>query len=230
MKAIILAGGFGKRLRPLTDDKPKPMVEIAGRPIIEWQVTWLKSMGVRTFVISEGYKKETLINWLTENEGRLGVRFIHVVENEPLGTGGAVKKAMEVIDDEFVVVNGDIITNIDVRRLNVGECIATISLVPLRSPYGVVQTNDGKVVKFVEKPVLKEFWINAGVYLFSPKILEYLPEKGDMEKTTFPKLAERGLLCGKKFEDVYWRSIDSIKDVEEASAEVGQLFNFAQQG
>ncbi|MBW9140452.1 MAG: nucleotidyltransferase family protein, partial [Candidatus Aramenus sp.] len=158
MKAIILAGGFGKRLRPLTDDKPKPMVEIAGRPIIEWQVIWLKSLGIRTFVVSEGYKKETLINWLTDNEERLGVRFIHVVENEPLGTGGAVKKAMEVIDDDFVVVNGDIITNIDVRKLNVDECVATISLVPLRSPYGVVQTNDGKIVKFVEKPVLKVFW------------------------------------------------------------------------
>jgi len=220
MKAIILAGGFGKRLRPLTDDKPKPLVEIANRPIIEWQVLWLKKMGIKTFVVLEGYKKEALINWLTDNESRLGVRFIHITENEPLGTGGAIYKAKEIVDEKFIVINGDIITNIDVSKLSCENAVATISLVPLRSPYGVVETSDDKISKFVEKPILKDFWINAGIYLFTSKIFEYLPEKGDMEKTTFPQLASKGLLKGMKFENAYWRSIDSIKDVEEASLEI----------
>ena len=226
MKAVILAGGYGKRLRPLTDDKPKPLVEVAGRPILEWQILWLKSFGISSFFILAGYRKDVLVDWVSKNEGRLGVNIALLTEEEPLGTGGAIKRLNGFIhDEEFVVTNGDIITNLDITKMKLNECLTGIALVPLRSPYGVVQIDDdGKIIHFVEKPILKEYWINAGVYKMKPEIFEYLPEKGDIEKTTFPLLAEKGLLKGITFENVYWRSIDTIKDYEEASVEIPEVF------
>lgn len=224
MKAVILAGGYGKRLRPLTDDKPKPLIEIAGKPIIEWQIEWLKSFGVNSFIILAGYKKEVLTEWITTNKKRLGVECLISTEDEPLGTGGAIYQVKSFLNEDFIAVNGDILTNLDVRELQTNEGIASIALVPLRSPYGVVETEGDKIVKFVEKPILKDYWINAGVYVLKKEIFEYLPEKGDIERTTFPTLAKRRLLVGKKFENVYWRSIDSVKDVEEASMEILEVF------
>ncbi len=228
-KAVILAGGYGKRLRPLTDERPKPMVEVNGKPIIEWQIVWLKKYNVRSFVFLTGYKREVLIEWVTKNAERLGISYMFLTENEPLGTGGAVKRLKDFLHEEFLVLNGDIITDLDVSKLKLkdGE-VATIALVPLRSPYGIIQVADGKVKAFMEKPVLKEYWINAGIYKFSPKVFEYLPDKGDLERTTFPTLAEKGMLGGVTFPEAYWRSIDTMKDLEEASAEVREVFKGSQ--
>jgi len=228
-KAVILAGGFGKRLRPLTEDRPKPLVEVAGRPIIEWQILWLRSHGIRDFVVLLGYKWERLVERLGSGQ-RLGVRIAYVVEDEPLGTGGAIKNAEHLLrgEDYFIALNGDIITNLDVGRLvsrlmSSRDVVAAIALVPLRSPYGVVELDqEGRIVRFVEKPTL-DYWINAGVYAMKPGILDYLPEKGDIERTAFPKLAEERRVLGEKFTDAYWRSIDTIKDLEEAARQIEAL-------
>lgn len=224
MKAVILAGGYGKRLRPLTDDKPKPLIEIAGKTILEWQIEWLKTFDITSFIILAGYKKEVLTEWITNNKKRLGIECLISTEDEPLGTGGAIYQVKSFLNEDFVAVNGDILTNLDVRELKVSEGVASIALVPLRSPYGVVEMAGEKIVKFVEKPILKDFWINAGVYVLKRDVFEYLPQKGDIERITFPILAQKGLLIGKKFENVYWRSIDSVKDVEEASNEILDVF------
>ena len=225
LKAVILAGGYGKRLRPLTDERPKPMIEVGGRPIVEWQILWLKRFGIKSFIFLTGYKREVLIDWVSRNAERLGISYMFLTENEPLGTGGAVKRIRDFINEDFLVLNGDIITDLDIEKLRVkdGE-VAALALVPLRSPYGIVYIEDGKVKAFIEKPVLKEYWINAGVYRFTPKIFEYLPDKGDIERTTFPTLAQRGLLGGVQFAEAYWRSIDTMKDLEEASNEVLEVF------
>lgn len=226
MKAVILAGGYGKRLRPLTDDKPKPLVEVSGKPILEWQIIWLRSFGITSFFILAGYRKDVLIDWVSKNQERLNVSIAILTEEEPLGTGGAIKRLQDFIKgEEFIVTNGDIITNIDIMKMELEDDLAGIALVPLRSPYGVVQLEpNGKISRFVEKPVLKEYWINSGVYKMRSEIFEYLPEKGDVEKTTFPLLAEKKLLRGITFQNVYWRSIDTIKDYEEASIEVPEVF------
>lgn len=225
MKAVILAGGFGKRLRPLTDERPKPLIEIAGKPIIEWQILWLKKFGINAFYILTGYKKDIMVDWVSKNQERLNVSIAILTEEEPLGTGGAIKRLEGFINEEFFVLNGDILTNIDVTKLRCDNAIASIALVPLRSPYGIVRLDsEGKVIQFVEKPLLKEYWINAGVYYTKPEIFEYLPTKGDIEKETFPKLAEKGLLKGATFDSSYWRSIDTIKDYEEANSEIHEIF------
>ncbi len=225
MKAAIIAGGFGKRLRPLTLDRPKTLVEVGGKPIIQWQIEWLRKYGVDTIAVLAGYMKEKIIDFLGSGQ-RLGVNVVYVIEEEPLGTGGAIKNARGVLSNEiFVAVNGDIITNIPVDKL-VNEllssnALAVIALVPLKSPYGIVEIDENGYIKsFREKPVLGDYLINAGVYAMKPQIFEYLPDKGDIERDTFPKLAEEGLLKGVVFRDVYWRAIDTVKDVEEVGREL----------
>lgn len=220
MQAIILAGGFGKRLRPLTDEIPKPMVMIYDKPIIHWQIEWLKGNGVDEVIVAAGYKNEHIINYLTEK--RL-IKMRYVIEDKPLDTGGGIKNAMREIDDHyFLAINGDILTNIRLNYLfNIEDNIASIAVVSLPSPFGIVKIDDnGKVNGFIEKPKIRDYWINAGVYYLSSEIVDYLPDVGSIEKHTFPILAERYRLKAVKYHDVYWRSIDSHKDLEEASREL----------
>ncbi len=227
MKAAILAGGYGKRLRPLTSDRPKPLIEVAGKPIIVWQIEWLKKHGITEIVVLAGYLYSRLIEYLG-NGSRFGVRIAYVIEEEPLGTGGALKNAEHVLrrEDYFIVLNGDIITNLDPLRLvkTLAEregVIAAIAAVPLRSPYGILKIDEqGHILDFVEKPVLHDYWINAGVYAMKPDVFDYLPDRGDIEKTTFPALAREKKLIALRYQDVFWRSIDTYKDVEEVSKEL----------
>ena len=222
MKAVILAGGYGKRLRPLTDQMPKPMIEVLSLPIIEWQVKWLSSFGIKEFVICVGYLKEHIINHIGSGS-RLGVKVGYAVEEEPLGTGGALKNAEGLLSGqkEFFMVNGDILTNLDPRKLRDGGSAHALALVPLRSPFGVVEVDkDSKVLGFVEKPKITDRWINAGVYHFTSEVFSYLPENGNIEVTALPALAKEGRLRGAKYEDIFWRSIDSNKDIEEAAREM----------
>ena len=228
LKAVILAGGFGKRLRPYTETIPKPLVEVAGKPILEWQIEWLKSHGIRDIVLLVGYLKEKIIDYIGSG-ARLGVRVSYVVEDQPLGTGGALKNAEMVLknEDYFIVINGDILTNIDpskvYEKLFVDDVIGSIASVPLRSPYGILRIEGDFVKEFTEKPLLEDYWINAGIYAFRPSVFEYLPEKGDIERTAFPKLAAERKLVAVRFSNVFWRSIDTYKDVEEAGRELIRL-------
>ncbi len=227
MLAAILAGGFGKRLRPYTEEVPKPLVEVAGKPILEWQIEWLKKHGVEEFVLLIGYRKEKIIEHIGSGS-RLGVRVTYVVEDEPLGTGGAVKNAEHILSktDVFLVLNGDILTNLDptklVEKLDEGY-LGVIATIPLPSPYGVLEIEDSKVKGFIEKPKLKDYWINAGVYALKPSALKYFPEKGDLERTAFPAMARDGVLAAVKYIDIFWKAIDTYKDLEEAAKTIEKL-------
>ncbi len=226
--AAILAGGFGKRLRPYTEEIPKPLVPVAGRPILEWQIEWLKKYGIEEFVLLVGYRKEKIIEHIGSGS-RLGVKVTYVVEDEPLGTGGAFKNAAHILsrNDVFLALNGDIITNLNPLKLvevvEKGGYVAAIAAIPLPSPYGIIEVVDNRVVGFREKPKLRDYWINAGVYAMTPRVFEYLPEKGDIEKTGFPEMARDGLLAAVKYDNVFWKSIDTYKDLEEATREITRL-------
>jgi len=226
LKAAIIAGGLARRLRPITEAIPKVLVKVADRPIIEWQIGWLKKQGVDTIVILAGYLHEKIIEFLGSGS-KYGVKVVYVVEDEPRGTGGALKNAESILsDDIFIAVNGDIITNIPAKDLVLKlrkdeKAVAVMALVPLKSPYGIVRLDaEGHIREFMEKPVLKEYLINAGVYAMKPEVFKYIPDKGDLEKTTFPQLAKESLLKGMVYDNTYWRSIDTVKDIEEASKEI----------
>jgi len=225
VRALILAGGFGKRLRPYTEKVPKVMIEIAGKPMLLWQIEWLKAHGIRELVLCVGYLKEVIMDAIGDGS-ELGVSVEYAIEEEPLGTGGGLKNARRFVEGEefFLATNGDVITNLDPRRLveKAREGFSgVLALVQLPSPYGVVITApDGRIERFVEKPLLPDYWINAGVYCLTPEVFDYLPDKGDVERTGFPELARDGKLAAVKFTGVYWHAIDTYKDVETASREL----------
>ena len=218
MQAVVLAGGFGKRLAPLTSEVPKPLLPVGGRPILVRQIEWLRRFGVTDVVLAVGYLRHKVFEALGDGRG-FGVRIFYSVEEEPLGTAGAIRNAEPFMrDDVFIVLNGDVLTNLDLNRLveALGDADGAIALVPLRSPYGIVEFDrDGRITRFREKPLLEGFYINAGVYAFRREVLKFLPERGNIEESAFPMLAERGRLRGVTYRDVFWRSIDSVKDLEE---------------
>ncbi len=218
MQAVILAGGFGKRLAPLTSEVPKPLLPVGGKPILVRQIEWLRRFGVTDVVLAVGYLRHKIFEALGDGR-RLGVRIFYSVEEEPLGTGGAVKNAEPFITDEvFIVLNGDVLTNLDLNKLveTLGDADGAIALVPLRSPYGIVEFDkDGYITRFREKPLLEGFYINAGVYALRRKVLSELPDRGNIEETLFPRLAQQRRLKAVVYRDVFWKSVDSLKDLEE---------------
>ena len=223
MKAIILAGGMGKRMRPLTDTVPKPMVLVADKPILQWQMDWMKGSGVQEFVLCVGHLKEKIIEFFGDGS-RFGVRVDYVIEEEPLGTAGALRNALPHFpqSEPFFSLNGDNLIDLDLRDLRAHRdatgAVGSLALVPLPCPYGVVMTDDrGYVTSFVEKPRLMEHWINPGVYCLHPSISSYLPEKGSLELEVFPRLAGERKLTAARYPDSFWMSVDSPKDVEEAT-------------
>ena len=220
MKAIILAGGRGKRLRPITDYVPKPLVPIKNIPIIEWQLKYLKKFGINEVIICTGYKQNMFENYLDSK--KIGIKIRYSIEKSPLGTGGAIKKALKMIKDKsFFVINGDTITNIDLKKLSKIE--NAIAAVELKTRFGILETKDDKIIKFKEKKEISDLWMNVGIYYLQKSIFKDLPIKGDIEKTLFPDYAKKGKLHIVKFKNVQWYSIDSFKDMEECSLKVEKI-------
>lgn len=220
MKAIILAGGRGKRLRPITDYVPKPLISIKNIPIIEWQIKYLKKFGISEVIICSGYKTEMIENYLKNK--KLGIKITFSIENKPLGTGGAIKKAGKKIKDKsFIVINGDIITNIDLEKLMKKE--NSIASIQLKTNFGILQTDKDKIIKFDEKKEIKNLWMNAGIYHLNKESIKELPNVGDIEKTLFPDYAKKEKLSTIKFTNSKWYSIDSFKDMEECSLVIEKI-------
>ena len=221
MKAVILAGGRGKRLRPITDYVPKPLVPLNNIPIVEWQIKYLKNYGIKDVIICTGYKAEMIQHFLSVKND-FGVKIKFSIEKTPLGTGGAIKQAgKEIKDKSFLVINGDTITNIDLKKLL--KKPNALAAIELRTKYGIMETNENKVTRFREKKEISDVWMNAGIYHLQKEVLKDLPKKGDIEKTVFPDYAKKGLLNTIKFKNTKWYSIDSFKDIQECSLEIHKI-------
>nr|WP_238527598.1 nucleotidyltransferase family protein [Candidatus Nitrosarchaeum limnium] len=215
---MILAGGRGKRLRPITDYVPKPLIPLNNIPIIEWQVKYLKKQGIKEIIICTGYKAEMIKNYL-EMKNNFGIKIKISVEKIPLGTGGAIKQAgLSIKDKSFFVLNGDTITNINLKQLAKKQ--NAIASIELKTKFGIMETQNDIVTKFKEKKEISDLWMNAGIYHLQNEVLKDLPKKGDIEKTVFPDYAKKGKLRTVKFKNVFWYSIDSFKDMEECSEEL----------
>jgi NDP-sugar pyrophosphorylase family protein len=220
LKAIILAGGRGKRLRPITDYVPKSLIPIKNIPIIEWQIKYLKKFGITEVIICSGYKTKMIENYL--NNKKLGIKITFSIENKPLGTGGAIKKAGKKIKDKsFIVINGDTITNIDLKKLMKKE--NSIASIQLRTKFGILQIEQNKIIKFDEKKEIPDLWMNAGIYHLNKETVKELPNIGDIEKTLFPDYAKKEKLDTVKFVKSKWHSIDSFKDIEECSLVIQKI-------
>lgn len=204
MKALILAGGLGTRLRPLTYTRPKHLLPIAGRPHIEHVLDLLGPHGIHDVILTTSYLAEAFAETARTAAAR-GIRVEIVVEQEPMGTAGAIKNAADLVaDDTFLAFNGDVLTDVDLDALisfhSERNGVASILLTPVADPsaYGIVPTDaTGRVERFVEKPAPEEVttnMINAGVYVLEPAVLERIPagKASSIEHETFPALVEEG--------------------------------------
>lgn len=218
--AVLLVGGQAMRLRPYTDDIPKCMVDIGGRPLIEWIFDWLKENGIENVVLGVAYKKEVIINHIGDGS-KFGLKVKYNDHSSAYDTGDAFRLAIEncsVNDEYFLAMNGDELTDISLKNLfrfhMEHKPVATIVTAPLKSPFGIVEIDDNhNITKFKEKPVLGDKFVNAGIYIFSKDISNYLPEIGRLEETTFVKLAELGKLKSFKYFG-FWNTLNTQKDLE----------------
>jgi len=205
LQALILAGGEGTRLRPLTSTIPKPVVPLVDRPFISYMLEWLRSHGVDDIILGCGFMADAVRSVLGDGSAR-AIRLRYLEEPRPLGTGGALKFAEELLDDRFFMLNGDVLTDIDLTaQLEQHErtgARATLALYPVEDPsaYGLVRCNpDDSVREFIEKPGLDELdtnLISAGAYILERDILDGIPPAGtnvSIEREVFPRLVGNGL-------------------------------------
>jgi len=216
VRAVVLVGGFGTRLRPLTTSVPKQMLPVVDRPMIERVLVSLAAHGVDDAILSLGYRPDAFIEAYPDDVCA-GVRLHYAVEPEPLDTAGAVRFAADEggVDSTFLVVNGDVLTDLDIGALwalhRERSAEGTIALTPVDDPsrYGVVPTDEqGRVEAFIEKPPADEApsnWINAGTYVLEPSVLERIPggRRVSIERETFPAMVTDGTLFAMQ-SDAYW--------------------------
>jgi mannose-1-phosphate guanylyltransferase len=219
--AVILSGGEGLRLRPITHDIPKGLVKVGGKPLLEWVIEWLHQNRVTDLVIGVAYLKEKITRYFG-NGGKFGVDIrysIHTVEG---GTSEGFRLAISryVDSPSFFALNGDQITDLRLRAFHNNHSedgsLASVAVVHPRLPFGLVEISPkGFCEGFVEKPVLRDFFCSMGVYVFDRKVLKYLPKRGDVERTTFPMLARMNKLKAFKH-DGSFITVNSLRELEEA--------------
>ena len=201
MKGLILVGGLGTRVKEILDDRPKPMVPVAGRPFLEYLILQVKKQGLTDIVLCIGYLGEQIREYF-DNGSKWGVCISYSHESVPLGTAGAIKLAENLIEEEtFLVMNGDSFLDVKLNELiehHLRQAVlATMALVEIEEParYGAVEINEkGEIESFVEKGQnSRSRLINGGVYVLNRKVFDYIPEgKVSLEKEVFPKLIGKG--------------------------------------
>jgi len=229
--ALILCGGLGTRLRPLTFVTPKPMLPIGNQPLLEYQINYLKKYEFDRIVLAVGYLQEQIVRYFLDGQ-KFGVKIAYSFEKDPLDTGGAVKNAEDLLNSDFIAMNSDVLfDSLDLDRLfefhKSREAVATVALVKTNdtSRFGVVKLEaDDALTEFIEKPrrpIGEPGWINAGVYAFSTKIFDYVkPEQRvSLEKNVFPKLAKERRVYGFKYEG-YWSDMGTQEDYIEVVRDI----------
>ena len=228
MKAVVMAGGFGNRIQPLTNSRPKPMLPIINKPMMEHTMMTLKDLGVKEFIVLLYFKPEIIKDYFGDGSD-FGIKVSYVVPDDDYGTAGAVKLAQELIgDDNFIIISGDLVTDFDFQKIfdyhAQKKSKLTITLTSVDNPleFGVVIANEeGKIEKFLEKPSWGEVFsdtINTGIYIIEPEILNYIPknEEFDFAKDLFPLLMREDIDLMAGYAEGYWRDVgnpESYRDV-----------------
>lgn len=232
--AVIVAGGLGTRLRPLTEKTPKPLLPIHGKPILEHTIKNLKKHGIKNIILSIGYKAEQIQKYFNRGEN-LGVRITYAIEKEPLGTGGAIKLASKDLNKPFILAWGDNLMDVNYSKMwkeykkNKTPVIMVLTPREDVENFGVAKLDCNKIVAFVEKPRREEApsnLINAGAFIISPECLSILPEgKSSIEKDCFEKIAPKGMISAFVHEG-QWHPTDTLEKYHQANANFNPEINF----
>ena len=216
--AFILAGGKGTRMRPFTYEITKPMIPVQGKPLLQHTIDLLRKYNIRDIILSVRYRGDQIREYFG-NGSRFGVNITYIEEKERLGTAGSLNLAREILDQTFLMFNGDILANIDLHDFirfhkenrkgdDKNDGLATIALTPVEDPsqFGVVELEGKRITGFIEKPESpRSNLINAGIYVLEPEVIDYVPEgHAMMETDVFPKLVKEGRLYGYPFENQWF--------------------------
>ncbi|MDD3754110.1 MAG: NDP-sugar synthase [Methanobacterium sp.] len=230
IKAVLMAGGKGSRIRPLTLSRPKPLIPVANRPMIEYIVGKVKKSGYDELVVTLSYLKSQIKKLLKKKYPYLNIKYS--VEKKPLGTAGGVKKASKHINDTFFVLSGDVLVDVDLNEIldfhKKNNALATMVLTQVEDPsqYGIAVLDDeNQIVKFLEKPSPHEVFskiANTGIYVLEPEILDYITNKGeiDFSKDVFPQLLEEKAGMYGFVHDGYWNDLGRPKTYLQANYDV----------
>ncbi|HBN09559.1 MAG TPA: hypothetical protein DD435_13220 [Cyanobacteria bacterium UBA8530] len=232
MRAVIIAGGSGTRLRPLTYNTPKPMVPLFNKPFVQYQIEMLRRHGITEIIINLHYLADAIRAHFGDGSA-LGVKLFYSFEKQALGTAGAVKNAEEFFNEEpLIVLNGDILTDIDlgelIRQHHQRQAKATLALIRVTDPtsYGLVfTTTEGKIYRFLEKPSWDEATVdtvNAGIYVLDPSVLRYVPrnEAYSFERGLFPLLLQLKEPFYASITENYWLDIGSPSKYMQAHSDI----------
>ncbi|MDR0746666.1 MAG: NTP transferase domain-containing protein [Helicobacteraceae bacterium] len=231
MKAVIMAGGFGTRIAPLTNSMPKPMLPVLNRPMMEHIILQLRDVGIREFVVLLYFKPEIIKGYFGDGSS-LGITIDYVLPDDDYGTAGAVKKAQPFLNEPFIVASGDLVTDFDFKKIvsfhESKNSQATITLTSVADPlqFGVVIADKkGQIKRFLEKPGWGEVFsdtINTGIYVLEPETLSYIPENTnyDFSKDLFPKLMNEGIVLWGYDATGYWRDVGNPISYREAMEDI----------
>jgi len=227
---FIMAGGFGTRLRPLTDSCPKPMLKIGNKPILETVIRSFVKAGFVNFYISTHYMPDQIINYFGDGSD-LGIKITYVHEDEPLGTGGALGLLPESLptDLPLILMNGDVLTKVDFQRLidfhqqNQADATMCVREYDYQIPYGVINGEGNKITSMVEKPI-QRFFVNAGIYVVSPRVIKSVPKNYRIDMPTLLErhMEERNNVLMFPIHE-YWLDIGRMDDFNRAQADIHTL-------
>lgn len=228
---LIMAGGLGSRLKPLTDDIPKPMLKIGDKPILEILIDQFKQKKFKKILISVNYKADIIENYFQSGQGfNMDINYIR--ENKRMGTAGAIKLAEKYLKEPFVVINGDIVTNANFENIleyhiknNFDITIGT-RLYDMQVPYGVLNLDDICVTSLEEKPIVN-FTVSGGIYVLNPSVMKHIPEDAYFDMTDLINclLAEKGRIGSFPIEE-YWMDIGQVKDYYKANEDMHKIFKY----
>lgn len=228
-RVVLMVGGLGTRLRPLTEHTPKPMLKVGDKPILETIILNFKKFGFTNIILSVGYKSEIIEKYFKDGQ-EFGVTIEYVHENKRMGTAGALSLMRDKLDEPFFVMNGDLLTNINFEHMMeyhlTNNAIATMGVreYDFQVPYGVVNVDGENILSIEEKPV-HSFFVSGGVYVLSPKVLDFIPnnEFHDMP-TLFEKLIEKKIKSISFPIREYWLDIGRMEEYEKANSEYKEIF------
>jgi len=232
LRALVLCGGEGKGLRPLTYKIPKPMLEVGDKPMLQRIIEWLKAHDVKRITLAVGYLGQDIEEYFGNGE-KFGVEIDYAREKEPLGTAGPLNFVRDSFNGTFLVLNGDVLCDLDLRAMieahRKSNALVTMALKSVREPgnYGVAGLEGERITRFEEKAVAKAGQsgkheprlVNAGVYVMSERIFDHIPSKGMLERDVFPKLARKGLMRGYVFTGK-WVDVSDNESLKQAEREM----------
>jgi len=228
-KVVLMTGGLSTRLRPLTNETPKPMLKVGGRPLLESIILGFKKYGFTEIILSVSYKSEIIENYFGDGSN-FGVNIKYIHEDKRMGTAGALNFMRELLSEPFFVMNGDLLTNINFEHMMnyhiENSSVATMGVreYDFQVPYGVVKTKGVDIKSIVEKPV-HSFYVSGGVYVLDAQVLDFVPENEFFDMPTlFEKVIDKNLKCISFPIREYWLDIGRMEEFEKANNEYHKVF------